>query len=43
MLQVDDFLRIRIAHRDGMGIRQVARTFGWSRQSVRNATGRPCH
>lgn len=37
MLTVDDFGRIRRAHRDGMSIREIARRFGHSRRSVRNA------
>ena len=37
MLTVDDFGRIRRAHRDGMSIRAIARTYGHSRRSVRNA------
>lgn len=37
MLSVDDFLKIRLAHRDGMSVREIARRFGWSRQSVRKA------
>ncbi len=37
MLTVDDFGRIRRAHRDGMSIRAIARSFGHSRHSVRKA------
>ena len=37
MLTVDDFARIRLAHRDGMSIREISRRFGWARQSVRKA------
>ena len=37
MLTVDDFGKIRRSHRDGMSIRAIARTFGHSRRSVRNA------
>ena len=37
MLTVDDFRQIRMAHREGMSIRAIARTFGHSRCSVRNA------
>ncbi len=37
MLTVDDYGRIRRAHRDGMGVRAIARTFGHSRRSVRKA------
>jgi len=35
MLTVDDYGQIRIAHRDGMSIRAIARTFGHSRRKVR--------
>ena len=35
MLTVDDYTRIRIAHRDGMSIRAIARTFEHSRRKVR--------
>ena len=35
MLTVEDYGRIRIAHRDGMSIRQIARRFGHSRRKVR--------
>ena len=35
MLTVDHYARIRLAHRDGMSIRQIARTFGHSRQKIR--------
>jgi len=37
MLTVDYFARLRRAHRDGMSIRAMARTFGHSRASVRKA------
>jgi len=37
MLTVDDFGRIRRAHRDGMSIRAIAVKFGHSRRSVRKA------
>ena len=37
MLNVDEYARIRIAHRDGMSIREIARRFGRSRQAVRKA------
>jgi transposase len=36
MLTVDDFGRIRRAHRDGMTIREIARTFHHSRRKVRD-------
>jgi len=35
MLTVEDYGRIRIAHRDGMSIRQIARRYGHSRQKIR--------
>ena len=35
MLTVDDYGRIRRAHRDGMGIREIARQFHHSRQKIR--------
>src|ERR1043166_8121616 len=35
MLTVDDHGKIRRAHRDGMSIREIARTFGHSRRKVR--------
>ena len=37
MLTVDDYARIRRAHRDGMSIREIARRLDVSRQSVRKA------
>jgi transposase len=41
MLTVDDYAKIRIAHRDGMPIREIARTFGHSRRKVRAVLGNP--
>ncbi len=35
MLTVDDYAKVRLAHRDGMSIRAIARTFGHSRRKVR--------
>lgn len=35
MLTVDDYGRIRRAHRDGMSIREMARTFHHSRHKIR--------
>jgi len=35
MLTVEDYCTVRIAHRDGMSIRQIARRFGHSRRKVR--------
>ncbi len=37
MLKVEDYGRIRRAHRDGMSIREIARTFGHSRRKIREA------
>ena len=37
MLTVNLYAQIRLAHRDGLGIRALARQFGCSRQSVRKA------
>ena len=39
MLTVDDYGQIRRAHRDGMSIRVIARTFHHSRRKVREALG----
>jgi transposase len=41
MLTVDDYGKIRIAHRDGMSIRAIARTFEHSRRKVREILGSP--
>jgi transposase len=41
MLKVEDYGRIRRAHRDGMGIREIARTFGHSRRKVREVLREP--
>jgi transposase len=41
MLTVDDYAKIRIAHRDGMSIREIARTFGHSRRKVRAILANP--
>ena len=35
MLTVDDYAKIRLARRDNMSIREIARTFGHSRRKVR--------
>ena len=35
MLKVDDYGKVRIAHRDGMPIREIARCFKHSRRKVR--------
>src|SRR6516162_5386496 len=41
MLTVDDYAKIRLAHRDGMSIRAIARTFGHSRRKVREVLACP--
>jgi len=41
MLTVDDYAKIRLAHRDGMSIREIARTFGHSRRKVREVLAHP--
>jgi transposase len=41
MLTVDDYARIRLAHRDGMSIRQIASTFHHSRRKVRAILAQP--
>ncbi|HMB07810.1 MAG TPA: IS21 family transposase, partial [Isosphaeraceae bacterium] len=41
MRTVDDYARYRTAHRDGMTIRQIARTFHVSRRKVREALASP--
>jgi transposase len=41
MLTVDDYAKIRIAHRDGMSIRAIARCFEHSRRKVREILGSP--
>ncbi len=41
MLKVEDYGRIRRAHRDGMSIREIARTFGHSRRKIRAALAQP--
>jgi transposase len=35
MVPLDKYLRIRIAHRDGMGVNQLARTFHHSKRKIR--------
>ncbi len=35
MLTVDQYAKIRLAHRDGLSIREIARTFGHSRRKIR--------
>ena len=41
MLTVDDYGKIRRAHRDGMSIREIARTFHHSRRKVRRVLAEP--
>jgi len=41
MLTVDDYAKIRLAHRDGMSIRAIARTFEHSRRKVREILANP--
>ena len=41
MLTVDDYGRIRLAHRDGQSVRAIARTLGHSRRKVREALAAP--
>jgi transposase len=41
MLTVDDYAKYRTAHRDGMTIRQIARSFHVSRRKVRDALACP--
>jgi hypothetical protein len=36
MLKVDQYAKIRVAHRDGMSIHQIAKTFRHSRRKVRD-------
>jgi transposase len=37
MLKVDDYLKIRLLHRDGLSIRQIARRLGHGRETVKKA------
>jgi len=41
MLTVDEYGRLRRAHRDGMSIREIARTFRHSRRKVRQVLAEP--
>ena len=41
MLKVDQYARIREAHRDGMSIREIARTFNHSRRKIRQVLREP--
>jgi transposase len=41
MLSVEDYAKIRLAHRDGMSIREIARVFGHSRRKIREVLAQP--
>jgi transposase len=41
MLRVDDYAQIRMAYRDGMSVRAIARTFHHSRRKIREALQKP--
>lgn len=41
MLTVDDYVTIRLAHRDGLSIREIASTFHHSRRKVREILAQP--
>lgn len=41
MLHVDDYLQIRLLHRDGLRIRQIAKRLGHSRETVKKALIQP--
>jgi transposase len=41
MLTVDDYAKIRLAHRDGLSIREIARAFHHSRRKVRAILAQP--
>src|SRR5271156_5054432 len=41
MLTVDDYAKIRLASRDGMSIREIARVFHHSRRKVREILAQP--
>jgi transposase len=41
MLSVEDYAKIRLAHRDGMSIREMARVFGHSRKKIREVLAQP--
>src|ERR1051325_2914329 len=41
MLTVDDYAKIRLAFRDGMTIRELARTFQHSRRKIRQILAQP--
>ena len=41
MLRVEEYARIRRAHRDGMSVRQIARQFRHSRRKIREVLKNP--
>jgi len=41
MLTVDHYAKIRLAHRDGMSVREIARVFHHSRRKVREVLTNP--
>jgi transposase len=41
MVKVDDYLQIRLLHRDGLSIRQIARRLGHGRETVKKALVEP--
>src|SRR4029079_9355333 len=41
MLSVDDYLQIRLLHRDGLSIRQIAKRLGHGRDTVKKALVEP--
>jgi transposase len=41
MLTVDDYAKIRLAYRDGMSIREIAKTFHHSREKIREVLAEP--
>src|SRR5258708_9013052 len=41
MLTVDNYAKIRLAHRDGLSIREIASTFHHSRRKVREVLAQP--
>src|SRR3954447_5882977 len=41
MLRVDDYAKIRLADRDGMSIREIAKTFHHSRRKIREVLAQP--
>jgi transposase len=41
MLNVDDYLQIRLLHRDGLSIRRIARRLGHGRETIRKVIAEP--